>query len=476
MFRVTPNVFVAQTIRAAQQHGTRLSQWQTQASSGLKLNKPSDDPVGTRAILGVRGALSRMRAELSNITSARQRLSVANTELLDAQQILVRVKEIALEARQAIEPSERQALADELGGLRQRLIAIANARHDGQYLFGGAAGHLPPFEIGPGGSVLYRGADQPGSTDVRAATQVDVLYSGAEVFQLGARQPTQFQGSTGAAPGAGIDSGIGYGELLVLHTATTYAPGSGVTAGSGSVAADTILGPAGAHTLTVVDTSGTGAFGTVSLNGGIPVAFSSSDSNLRIIGPSGEVVYIDTTAITPGFSGTVAITADGALSTDGGATQLAIDFSANQQVVDANGRVTHVDSSNIRATGVEALDYAGTADVFEVLQRLQADLIDHAHAGTGEWHHALSRHMEDVERLQDHLLNIVGVQAVSLENLDSLASRIGELQLEQQKIASDIEAADMAEVVLRLQQEQTMLQFTLAGTARLFAQSLADYL
>lgn len=475
--RVTPGQLVSQTIRSAQLHGSRLSLFQMQTTTGLKLNKPSDDPAGTKAIIGVRASMSRMETELSNINATRQRLGVANTQLLESQQLLVKVKDIILQARQSVEPTERQALADELAGLRERLVGLANTRHNGEYLFAGAASNVTPFTVDDTGRVTYEGAQVRGSTDIRATTRIDVLYSGSEIFQSGARRASEFLGLTGAAPGAGTDSVTGYGELQVIHTSTTYAAGSGVSAGSGSVAGDTILGPAGAHNLTIVDTSGTGAAGTISLNGGPAIAFTSADTNLQVTGPDGEIVYVDTTAITAGFSGSVAITANGALSTDGGATQLAIDFSGNQQVIDgATGGVTHVDSTNIRRAGTESVDYAGTADIFEMLARLEADLTDEANVGNADWQHAMSRHIEDVERAQEHLLNAVGEQAVSLENLDALETRIGDLQVEQEQMASDIEGADMANAVLRLQQEQTMLQYTLAASARMFDISILDFI
>lgn len=477
VFRVTPNVFVSQSIRAAQLHGARLATLQSQASSGLKLSRPSDDPAGTRAILGVRSALGRMEAELSNITAARQRLGVANTELLDAGQVLTRIKEIALAGRQSVEPSERNAYASELDGLKDRLLTIANARHNGEYLFGGIDSREQPFQIDDAGRVTYSGSTVRGGSDVGRTFSIDVLYSGAEVFQSRSRGATLYIGTTGAAAGQGTDNGIGADELLVLHTSTTYGGASGVAAGTGSAAGDTILGPTGVHTLTINDTSGTGAFGTVSLNGGVPVAFSSTDTNLAVIGPEGEVVYIDTTGIAAGFSGTVDITADGALSTDGGATQTAINFSASQTVTDSEtGAVTHVDSTNIRHTGSEALDYTGTADLFTMIDQLHDDLLDEEQVGTSTWHAAMDRRMGDIERLQNHILDVVGEQAVSLQNLDALESRTNDLKLQQQSIASEIEGADLADVVLRLQQEQTMLQYTLASSAQLFSQSLVDYL
>src|SRR5690606_13494775 len=135
----------------------------------------------------------------------------------------------------------------------------------------------------------------------------------ADVFQPIARGKTLFLGGTGAAPGTGTDSALGRGTLIVSHTSTTYTAGSGVAAGTSSADGDTIIGPAGAHILTIEDTSGTGAFGTVSLNGGPPVSFTNGDTNLKVIGPLDEVVYLDTTAITAGFSGDVEITADGTL-------------------------------------------------------------------------------------------------------------------------------------------------------------------
>lgn len=476
-FRVTPNVFVSQTIRAAQLHGTRLSTLQSQASSGLKLLKPSDDPAGTRAILGVRSALGRMDVELANITATRQRLGVANAELLDAGQILTRIKEIAIAGRQSVEPSERDAYARELDGLKDRLLTIANTRHNGEYLFGGVDSREQPFQIDDAGRVTYGGSTVRGSTDVGRTFAVDVLYSGAEVFQSRSRGATLYVGTTGAAAAAGTDNGVGSDELLVLHTATSYAGGSGVTPGTGSVAGDTILGPAGVHTLTINDTSGTGAFGTVSLNGGVAVSFTNGDTNLAVSGPEGELVYIDTTAITAGFAGTVAITADGALSTDGGATQTAINFSASQTVTDSEtGAVTHVDSTNIRRTGSESLDYTGTADVFTMIDQLHDDLLNEDLVGTSTWHAAMDRRMGDIERLQNHILDVVGEQSVGLENLDALEARTNDLKLEQQTIASEIEGADLADVILRLQQEQTMLEYTLASSAQLFSQSLVDYL
>ena len=105
--------------------------------------------------------------------------------------------------------------------------------------------------------------------------------------------------------------------------------------------------------LNINDTSGTGASGTVSLNGGPTVAFTNTDTDLSVTGPLGETVFINTTAITPGFNGNVDITAAGTLSTDAGTSETVINFSANQIVTNnQTGQVTNIDSSAIRRVGV----------------------------------------------------------------------------------------------------------------------------
>src|SRR5262249_39694406 len=140
---------------------------------------------------------------------------------------------------------------------------------------------------------------------------LDVLYSGQAVFGATNRGATTVIGTTGAKAGSGTDTATANTQLLVSHTLTTFASGSGVAAGTSSAAGDTIIGASGTHKLTINDTSGNGSAGTISLNGGPPVSYDSSQTNLKVQGPNGEVVYLDTTAMTPGFNGTIDMTATG---------------------------------------------------------------------------------------------------------------------------------------------------------------------
>ncbi len=477
-FRVTPSFSVSQFLTRLTQQNSRIADLNEQVTSGLRINRPSDDPAGVRSLLRTEEAINRLDTRVETISAARYRLEQASINVRDAQTLFVRAEVTASQAVQASEPSELEVLADEIDGLLRQLDGLANVEISGEFLFAGAATKSLPFADAALSSVTtYSGSEIPRTLQLHTGPPTTIISSGAEVFQPKAREQTLFIGGTGAAAGVGTDSAVGQGTLEVAHAATTYAAGSGVAAGTDSATADTIIGPAGAYQLNIVDTSGTGAFGTVSLNGGPPVAFTNGDTNLQVSGPFDETVFIDTTSITAGFSGNVDVTATGTLSTDGGASTVAIDFSTNQAVTDSvTGKITNVDSTAIRFAGTEQLEYAGTADAFQVLRELRDDIRNTRGFSPGVQKEAIARRLGDVQRLQDHFLNVTGEQSVTLAQLNDVQDNAEQSQLDFQQRLSEIASADISQVAIELQQSRSQLQYTLATASRLFDISLLEFL
>ena len=482
-FRVTPNILTTQSLTYQQRHASQLARLQEQITSGQRINRPSDDPTGTRKVLATVAEMNHREADLTNIAATRATLNHSFTNLQDAGLLFVRAKEIALSAQQSTEPLELEHLANEVDGLLERLLAIANSSHDGESLFGGAKTDAPPFskQTAPDSSTIvqvdYAGSVIRAETVVGKGIEVDRIYSGDGVFQQTARGATLLIGGSGAASGAGTDTSVGSGRLTIRHSLTTYAGASGIQAGTSSAAGDTIIGPSGAHTLSIVDTSGTGTSGTVSLNGGPAIPFSSTDTDLRVEGPAGESVFVDTSGITPGFSGSVDIQADGTLSVDDGLTEVALDYSTNQVLTHGiDQSITHIDSSGIRNAGVDGIEYGGTSGAFEMLIELRDALRNPNVPDSPEWHAAIARRIGDIDRVHDHLLSVTGEQAVTLQQLDVLEQRYEIMQLEGERIVGELASTDLSEVAIRMQQEQTLLEMTLASSARLFDQSILDFL
>ena len=474
-FRVTPQFFISQAVGNVRAHNARLADLQRQASTGLRIQKPSDEPSSYARLTALKSEDKNLDADLQNLSTARNRLNVGVSQLLDVNNILVEARQLAADARQT---TERDALAEQIDGLLNRLTAIANTKHDSVFLFGGASSDTEPFQVNPtNGNVEYVGSKNRAETIVGIQLTVDVSHTGTEVFQSWSRGETLVLGDTGAASGTGTDSETGVGSLTVRHTTTAFAGTSGVQTGTNSINGDTVIGPAGSHVLTINDTSGTGASGTISINGGATIAFNSSDTNLEVIGPLGERVFVDTTSISAGFNGNVDITANGTMSVDGGLTETAIDFSANQVLTSqSTGKVTNIDSSGVQRTGTDRVEYTDTADVFQSLSQLRDDLRAAAGQSESEFQESITRRLNDLERQSDSILASVGELSVTLENIDALESRAQDLQLSTRTAIGDIESADLTEVVLQLTNEQNLLQFTFASTAGLLDASLLNFL
>ena len=475
--RSTPGLTTQFAISRLNAQSAQLQQTQQQLSSGNRLHRPSDDPLAMRHSLLQEDRISRLEANIEATQHTQSRLSQAHVQLREAHQLFVRAREIGLSARQATDSSEQRIFAAEVEGLIVQLVNISNSADEAGVLFGGTETRQQPFHLDEAsGRVTYSGT--PFETQLHLAGDADraALAPGDRIFMTTLRDDSIVVGGTGISAGPGVDTATGLRSLEVVHTSTSYLSG-GVTAGTSSSFGDTIVGAAGTHTLQINDTSGTGASGTISLNGGGQFAYTSADTDLQLVGPHGEVVYVDTTAITAGFNGTVDIQADGTLSIDGGATTTAIAFSGNQQITDSiDGSVVHLNTIGVRNTGTDTVEFPGTSNAFTALIELRDELLAGSSQPADQHQDALGRRLTEIERVEAHLLDEVGAQSVSLENLGRLVARTEDLKLEQVAAHALTADADLAAAALKLQELLNLQQFTMAAVSQLLQPNLLQFL
>jgi flagellar hook-associated protein 3 len=473
--RVTPAITVTQLLKQSAIHQTNISKLQQQIASGQRISRPSDDPLGTKTILSRTALVGQFETQERTLNQAADRLNQANTELLSSTDLLVRARDIASQARSALDESELRNYASEIDTILRQVRDTGNAQFDGQYLFSGDTANTPPYSV-TGDDYSYSGSSSSLKVSFFGKSSLEVVYSGQRVFGSTDRQGTFISDVTGAKPGAGTNTSTENTQLIVRHTATTFTAGSGVAAGTSSVNGDSIIGAMGDHTLTIDDTSGTGAFGTISLNGGPPVAFDSSQTDLVVSGPNGEIVHLNTTAITAGFSGTIDIAGAGTLSADGGATEVPIDFTTAQAVTTADGKTTFIDSTGITRTGADEVEYVGVTNVFQALADLRDEILNVRNLPASEWQDALTRRVDEVARHHSHILEVVGSQAQTLKTIQDIGDRLGELTLDAKQRLSEVAATDVPAAAIALQEAQNLLQYSYAVTAQVFNTSLLDYM
>jgi len=483
--RVTSETQYQQSLLNIKSSYSRIVQLQNQISTGKRVQLASDNPSAMAQIMDNTIQDSRFTSDLGQIQDTTTKLQTGVDTMTQVQDLLTNIKNLALQANNVTTSSTTNAnLAAQVNSSLNQLLKLANQTlPDGSYLFGGTASTKPPFAVtstnsaGQPTAIAYRGSQQSSDVIVSRSVNASTLLSGQAVFQSTARGTTLYTGKTGASAGTGTDSATGNGALVVAHTLTTYASGSGVSAGASSVAGDTVIGPAGANSIVINDTSGTGSGGTVSLNGGPAINFTSSDTNLKVTGPSGEVVYINTTSIAPGFNGSVSMAANGTLSIDGGTTAVPIDFSGNQTLTNpATGAITNVNSSGIRQAGTDQVDYQGTSDLFQTLIALRDTIANTQGLSASDRSALLQQQIGDIDRSNNNLANTIGTQAVQAQALSSLKDHLTTLQLNLQQSTDNLQSTDTASAVVDLQQQMNLYQASLQISVQINSMTLLNFL
>ena len=144
--RVTQSMIIRSALEDLNRARVRLARTQEQAASGLRINRPSDDPVGTSAAMLLKSGLEATSQFLRNISQTRTRLSAGENAIAGATDLLVRAKELALQGVNGTQSAASRAqIAQEVEGLHASMLAEGNARIAGGALFGGYATDTAPF-------------------------------------------------------------------------------------------------------------------------------------------------------------------------------------------------------------------------------------------------------------------------------------------------------------------------------------------
>ncbi|ACU90481.1 flagellar hook-associated protein FlgL [Desulfomicrobium baculatum] len=126
---------------------SRLMDLNMQASSQKRINKPSDDPVGTARVLNYRTSLSSIDQYRSNIDTAKGWLGLADESMIQVSTLLTKLKGLAEQgASGTMTASDREATSYEVRQIFSQLVNLANSRFEGNAIFGGQKFDESAFE------------------------------------------------------------------------------------------------------------------------------------------------------------------------------------------------------------------------------------------------------------------------------------------------------------------------------------------
>jgi len=232
MIRMTHHGMLSSMARRVEDNASVLRRAEERAITGQRYNRPSDAP-------SLVGEIHRMSADSAdqevwkaNASSAGGMHSSMESALSSAHDILVRLREVAVNmASETRVGVDRSTAAIEVDALRESMLQVANMKMNGRYVFAGTAYDTQPFDA----TGAYAGtADEP-TTQISPSQYVRVGLDGSQVFQGGVdvfATIATLSADLTADNTAGIQA-----ALNSLDTATQQ-----VSQWRGEVAADTLAG------------------------------------------------------------------------------------------------------------------------------------------------------------------------------------------------------------------------------------------
>lgn len=190
--RVTQGMMHNQLMHNLNRNLTRMNKIQQQMETGMKLNRPSDDPVGITYSLRYRNELSNNEQYQKNVDMAKSWLDFSDDMLLQTESVMHRIKELAVKASTESNPQEAlDAINKEIKELREQMLDIGNSKFNGKYVFNGQITDQAPYsdENAAGDTTDSRSI----VLNLGAGVQVPINLSGNDIFGEPGAEDNVFQ-------------------------------------------------------------------------------------------------------------------------------------------------------------------------------------------------------------------------------------------------------------------------------------------
>lgn len=148
--RITNNSLQRDALARMQLSMQEFARAQRRAVSGLRLERPSDDPGAIGTAMQTRGELRALTQYRANVKSASSRITAEETVLDQLTTTLTRAKELAVAQGGDISTATaRETARAELDELINHVVKLGNTQIAGDYLFGGAQPKSAPIVEDP---------------------------------------------------------------------------------------------------------------------------------------------------------------------------------------------------------------------------------------------------------------------------------------------------------------------------------------
>lgn len=136
--RITNTMLIKDMLWNSNNNLVSMAKKQSELSSGKRIQRPSDDPVGITQVLKYKTDIREAQQYKKNINDSLGWLEVSESSLHNIKDILQRMRELTVEAANGTNTADdRKKIKVEIEELKKEIIVSGNATSAGRYIFSG---------------------------------------------------------------------------------------------------------------------------------------------------------------------------------------------------------------------------------------------------------------------------------------------------------------------------------------------------
>ena len=421
--KISTKLFNQQQVSRFGKLNEEIQSLQNKISTGKNIVQASDDPIGAVNLSGLQQVKERFGQYSRNADNAINRLTIADTALQSVTTLMVRAKELAIQAaNDTFGAQDREALALELEEMKNEMFSVANSTDSsGAFIFGGYHTNTQPFQKDNDLNIVYKGDRGTNAVSVSETRTIGTTLDGGSVFMA-------------------VKSGNAVSPMFTILEDII----NSIRTASESVVEASAIGKA---TLQINNENP----GNYSFN----LSDSSSSVDISVDLPSSDLSGLVTAINAAGLNITATLS---------GSTITLVD--------DNNGPIT------IKDLQIEGIDRSEkTPKSF-----LTFDAVDGAGTSLGhpqtvyDKNQTIQNRLDDIKSVQEHIANqkaVIGARTNSLERQKEL---LAQRNIQVSEDMSEISDSDLAALVTELQGQITGLQASQQAFVKISNLSLFQYL
>ena len=180
--RITQQMITDRATANLSRSVSQLLKLQTQMSSGRKLTRPSDNPVGVTRDLSYRTTIDTVTQYQGNISSARTQLNTIEQAFGSMSTLLTKARELAVGLADGVyDATARAGAAQEAQDIFEQILQAGNVQSEGRYLLSGHLTRNQSFLATPNG-VVYQGDRGVIFSQIESSSKVPINVIGSDVL------------------------------------------------------------------------------------------------------------------------------------------------------------------------------------------------------------------------------------------------------------------------------------------------------